>query len=49
MWCSSRASNEAAHLLRWIKRLMNRGGQRKPPAAERTAQAPTRARVSAAS
>jgi CheY-like chemotaxis protein len=31
----SKDSNEAAHLLRWIKRLVNRGSQRKPPSAER--------------
>lgn len=38
-------SNEAAHLLRWIKRLMNRGSQRKPPAAERRRTSITRARA----
>jgi CheY-like chemotaxis protein len=37
-------SNEAVHLLRWIKRLMNRGAQRKPPAAERRHNSATRAR-----
>lgn len=39
-------SNEAAHLLRWIKRLMNRGAQRKPPATERRRNS-TRARFAA--
>jgi len=38
-------SNEAAHLLRWIKRLTVRPGQRKPPATERRRNSTTRARA----
>jgi len=29
-----KSSNEAAHLVRWVKRLVNRGASRKPPSAQ---------------
>lgn len=31
----TKSSNEAAHLVRWVKRLANRGAQRKPPGSQR--------------
>ncbi len=31
-----KSSNEAAHLVRWVKRLVNRGTPRKPPAAQQS-------------
>lgn len=39
-----KSSNEPAHLVRWVKRLMNRSTQRKPPASQKNAvQRKTRA------
>jgi CheY-like chemotaxis protein len=32
-----KSSNEAAHLVRWVKRLVNRGGARKPPGTQAAA------------
>ncbi len=34
----TKSSNEAAHLVRWVKRLVNRGTSRKPPATQRNQQ-----------
>jgi len=31
----AKSSNEPAHLIRWIKRLINRGATRKPPATQK--------------
>jgi len=31
-----KSSNEAAHLVRWVKRLANRGASRKPPATQQS-------------
>jgi CheY-like chemotaxis protein len=42
----AKSSNEPAHLLRWIKRLINRTSQRKPPARHKCARVTARASVS---
>jgi CheY-like chemotaxis protein len=34
----SKSSNEAAHLVRWVKRLVNRVTPRKPPAAQKSGE-----------
>jgi CheY-like chemotaxis protein len=39
----AKSSNEAAHLVRWIKRLVNRQSLRKPPASQK--RPPARARI----
>jgi CheY-like chemotaxis protein len=39
----AKSSNEPAHLLRWVKRLLNRATPRKPPAAQKSAAADARA------
>ena len=36
-------SNEAVHLVRWVKRLVNRVAPRKPPATQKTGEARSRA------
>lgn len=38
-----KSSNEPAHLLRWVKRLLNRTEARKPPATQRAAATRVRA------
>ena len=39
----AKSSNEAAHLTRWVKRLLNRAAARKPPATQRRPAAQARA------
>jgi len=34
----TKSANEAAHLVRWVKRLVNRGTSRKPPATQKNGQ-----------
>ena len=41
----AKSSNEAAHLMRWVKRLVNRTTTRKPPAAQNNGSAKRRGRV----
>ncbi|HEY2013933.1 MAG TPA: response regulator [Bryobacteraceae bacterium] len=38
----SKSSNEAVHLVRWVKRLVNRGASRKPPATQKSQTAKMR-------
>ena len=38
----TKSANEAAHLVRWVKRLANRGAVRKPPSAQKSRQAGAR-------
>jgi CheY-like chemotaxis protein len=40
-----KSSNEPAHLVRWVKRLINRAAVRKPPAAQKSLLAQPRAKV----
>lgn len=42
----AKSSNEPAHLVRWVKRLLNRATTRKPPATQKTAGAASNARAS---
>ena len=37
----AKSSNEPAHLVRWVKRLLNRATSRKPPVTQQTMQART--------
>ena len=37
----AKTSNEAAHLVRWVKRLLNRAAKRKPPATQKSARSRT--------
>jgi CheY-like chemotaxis protein len=37
----AKTSNEAAHLVRWVKRLLNRPTNRKPPATQKSARSRT--------
>jgi CheY-like chemotaxis protein len=39
----AKSSNEAAHLVRWVKRLVNRSTPRKPPATQKNRAAPAHA------
>lgn len=39
----AKSSNEAAHLIRWVKRLVNRATPRKPPATQKSGDARARA------
>jgi len=39
----AKSSNEAAHLVRWVKRLVNRAAPRKPPAAQKRGNPQSRA------
>jgi len=39
----AKSSNEAAHLVRWVKRLVNRVAPRKPPATQKNGTSQTRA------
>ncbi|HEV3198983.1 MAG TPA: response regulator [Bryobacteraceae bacterium] len=39
----AKSSNEAAHLVRWVRRLLNRATPRKPPSTSDGAAAPVRA------
>ncbi len=41
----AKSSNEPAHLIRWVKRLVNRATARKPPATQKHAAARARATV----
>jgi CheY-like chemotaxis protein len=38
----AKSANEPAHLVRWVKRLLNRAPSRKPPATQKADKAPVR-------
>jgi len=42
----AKSSNEPAQLVRWVKRLLNRTANRKPPAIQKVANAPRSSRAS---